>query len=125
MPCLDNTSNNAAVQLQTCTGVAEQQWTVAKNGTIQSNSGFCLDSSGTNKGTVPAVLSMCNGSASEQWTAGPSYELRNTGSTSLNGTPYCLMDPAGNPTNGTVVQVSACTTTKSGRNAESFRLPAV
>jgi len=54
---------------------------VANNGTIQIN-GLCLDSSGTKKGTVPAVLNTCSGSASQQWTAAQSYELRNTGSTS-------------------------------------------
>ena len=123
VPCLDDTNNAHPVELQTCTGAAEQRWTVANNGTIQIN-GLCLDSSGTKKGTVPAVLNTCSGSASQQWTAAQSYELRNTGSTSLNGTPYCLVDPGGSPTNGTQLQVSACTTTKSGQNAESFRLPA-
>ncbi len=129
VPCLDDTSDSTTagtkIELQTCVGGAEQRWTVEGNGTIQVN-GHCLDSATTTKkGTVPVVLNPCNGNASQQWTVASSYELRNTGATTLNGTPYCLVDPGGNPTNGTQLQISACTTTKSGQNEESFRLPAV
>lgn len=113
VPCLDDASNAVAagnkVQLWTCRGDAEQQWTMKAGGTIQIDGNYCLDSSNpAQTGSVAVVLNPCNGSASQQWTAEPGGELENAGATTLNGTPYCLDDPGFATGNGTAMQLYSC-----------------
>jgi hypothetical protein len=124
VPCLDDAHNSVAagnaVQLEQCTGDTEQRWTIEPSGTIQIDGNYCLDSSDSAQtGSVPVALNPCNGTASQDWTVGTNFELVNTGATSLNGTPYCLDDPAFNSANGTNVQLYSC----NGGNNQAWRLP--
>mgnify|MGYP001086577737 CR=1 FL=1 len=60
-----------AVVIESCTGAANQQWTVTSGGTIASvaNSSLCLDAVGeaTGDGTLLDVAT-CSGSTSQNWT---------------------------------------------------------
>jgi hypothetical protein len=126
VPCLDDANDSTAtgnkVQLWTCRGDAEQQWTMAAGGTIQIGGNYCLDSSNSTKtGSVDVVLNPCNGSSSQTWTPGPNGALENVGATALNGTPYCLDDPGFATGNGTAMQLYAC----NGGSNQYWRIPAV
>jgi alpha-galactosidase len=64
------------VQLYTCTGGANQKWSLNPNGTITgTQSGLCLDvtggdqASGNVNGTA-LELWTCNGGANQQWRLG-------------------------------------------------------
>jgi Ricin-type beta-trefoil lectin domain/Domain of unknown function (DUF5122) beta-propeller len=125
VPCLDDSGNSTAtgnkVQLWTCRGDAEQEWTVEAGGTIQINGNYCLDTSGggTAQGT-PVVLNPCSsGTATQVWTPGPNDELVNQGATTANGSPYCLDDPGFNTGNGTQMQIYSC----NGGNNQAWWLP--
>ena len=69
--CLDDrnnsSSNGAVVQIWRCNGLANQQWEVFSDGTIQHN-GLCLDATrnGTANGTK-VELWACNGGANQKW----------------------------------------------------------
>jgi hypothetical protein len=124
VPCLDDANDSVAagnrVQLWTCRGDAEQNWTVEPGGTIQINGNYCLDSAnGAQTGIVQVVLNPCNGSSTQDWTPGPDFELINQGATTLNGSPYCL-DDQGNVKDGAPMQLFTCNRS----NEEAWRLPA-
>jgi hypothetical protein len=124
VPCLDDANDSVAagnrVQLWTCRGDAEQNWTVEPGGTIQINGNYCLDSAnGAQTGIVQVVLNPCNGSSTQDWTPGPDFELINQGATTLNGSPYCL-DDQGNVSDGAPMQLFTCNRS----NEEAWRLPA-
>jgi hypothetical protein len=120
VPCLDDTGNGTAagtkVQVWTCYGDSEQQWTVEADGTLQVNGDHCLDSSGgaTSPGTL-VVLDPCNGSTSQIWTPGPDYSLVQQAS------GLCLTEPNSNPVNGEQMQIATC----AGGNNQTWRLPTV
>jgi hypothetical protein len=123
--CLDDAGNKVTagnkVVIQNCTGNTEQKWTMATNGTIEIDGNYCLDTSGPGPGTVSLVLNPCSAASTQHWTVGANYELVNTGATTANSTPYCLVDPGSNIAPGTQMQIAACS---SGANYE-WRLPAV
>jgi Ricin-type beta-trefoil lectin domain/Domain of unknown function (DUF5122) beta-propeller len=120
VPCLDDTNNSTAtgnkVQLWTCRGDVEQQWTMEAGGTIQINGNFCLDSSGgaTAQGT-PVVLDPCNGGTSQTWTPGANDSLVQKAS------GLCLDDPGSDTSNGEQMQIYSC----NGGNNQAWRLPTV
>jgi Ricin-type beta-trefoil lectin domain len=65
------TTPGTIVDIYTCNGGTNQQWTVNSNGTITNNrSGLCLDVA--NQGTANGSdvdLWTCNGGANQKWTA--------------------------------------------------------
>jgi Ricin-type beta-trefoil lectin domain/Putative Ig domain len=68
------------IQLYTCDGTNEQEWTARSDGTLQAE-GKCLDIArgGTISGAA-AQLSTCSGALSQHWQAGANGELVNTAS---------------------------------------------
>jgi hypothetical protein len=120
VPCLDDANNAVTtgnvVQLWTCRGDPEQNWTVEAGGTIQINGSYCLDSSGgaTAQGT-PVVLDPCNGSTSQVWTPGANDSLVQEAS------GMCLDDPDFATGNGTQMQIYAC----NGGSNQAWWLPTV
>jgi alpha-galactosidase len=74
--CLDAYNNQTTpgtkVEIWSCNGQSNQQWTLNANGTITGvQSGLCLDVAGgaTADGTL-AELRTCNGGSSQRWTLG-------------------------------------------------------
>jgi hypothetical protein len=104
--CIDDngqsTANGSKIQLWTCNGGANQQWTVESDGTLQVY-GKCLDITGANytNGTL-TELWQCNGGANQQWQA-QNGELVNPAS------GKCLDDPGSNTANGTQLDLWTCT----------------
>jgi GH25 family lysozyme M1 (1,4-beta-N-acetylmuramidase) len=105
--CLDDagsrTANGTAVDLQSCTGKANQKWTVVQDGTIRVQ-GKCLDVTGESK-TNGAKLRLytCNsGDGAQQWQAGADSELVNPQS------GKCLYVPAAKAANGTRPELWTC-----------------
>ena len=104
--CIDDngqsTANGTKIQLWTCNGGANQQWTVESDGTLQVY-GKCLDITGANytNGTL-IELWQCNGGANQQWQA-QNGELVNPAS------GKCLDDPGSNTANGTQLDLWTCT----------------
>jgi hypothetical protein len=117
--CIDDPGDanvTQKIQIYSCLGNASQRWTVEADGTLQINGGgYCLDA----KNGGPLVqLYHCNGTATspnpnQQWTSRGDGTLRNQAS------GECLTDPSGSTTNGTQLQVSACSVTA----AEQWNLP--
>jgi len=74
--CLDaydhQTSPGTKVETWSCNGGANQQWTIASNGSITGvQSGLCLDVSGASTANGALVqLWTCSGAANQQWTLG-------------------------------------------------------
>ena len=125
IPCLDDAGDSVTagtpVELMTCSGDPEQRWTIESNGTIQIN-GHCLDSaSASQTGTVNVVLNPCDGGTTQLWRVGSRFGLVSQGASTLNRTPYCLLDPTSNGTNGTQMQLTVCR----GGFDEAWRLPAL
>ncbi|HKX69431.1 MAG TPA: ricin-type beta-trefoil lectin domain protein [Intrasporangium sp.] len=83
--CLDinpNKKDKTVVSVWTCSGSADQQWTLEGNGTIvNSLSHTCLSLRGgtLTSGTVVEVAT-CTGASVQQWTATQAGELRNVAS---------------------------------------------
>jgi lysophospholipase L1-like esterase len=105
--CVDVTNASSAdgtqVQLWSCTGGTNQQWTVGADGTIQSL-GKCMSiPSGQNANGTRVVIDTCNGTSAQQWSATASGQLVNTQS----GT--CLDATGPSSANGTPLQIWACT----------------
>jgi alpha-galactosidase len=77
--CADVTNSGTAdgtqVILYSCTGNANQRWTLAADHTVRSL-GKCLTAAGTTAGSA-AVLSACTGGAAQQWTAAADGTLVN------------------------------------------------
>lgn len=105
--CLDDpgyrTANGTRVDLWTCTGGGNQQWTLAQDRTVRIY-GKCLDvyHAGTANGTAVDLYS-CNGTGAQQWRIGVDGWLVNPGS------GKCLTDPAYRIANGTLVNLWSCT----------------
>ena len=103
--CVDDnglsSANGSKIQIWDCNGGANQQWTVASNGTLQVY-GECMDITGANYGNGTNIeLWTCNGGANQQWVA-VNGELINPAS------GKCLDDPASNTTNGTQLDLWSC-----------------
>ena len=114
--CVDDSAFSSAngnkIQLWDCTGGANQQWTVASNGTLQVY-GKCLDITGANYGNGTLVeLWDCNGGANQQWQAS-NGELVNPAS------GKCLDDPNFNTANGTQLELWTC----NGGSNQQWHLP--
>jgi Ricin-type beta-trefoil lectin domain len=114
--CLDDSGNQTAdgtkVDIWTCDGSAGQAWTVTAGGTVTVH-GKCLDvaGSGTTSGT-PVDLHTCDGSPGQQWRLipnGAGATLRNPQS------GLCLADPADASSDGTQLQIQACSLTDPGQ----------
>lgn len=103
--CVDvpNVADPSGKQLQiwTCAGTANQQWTVADDGTLRSL-GRCMDVRGgaTANGTVVQLLD-CNGSGAQQWQANGTA-LVNTAS------GKCLDVGGGSSADGSKLQIWQC-----------------
>jgi hypothetical protein len=84
-----------------CNGGANQQWTVASNGTLQVY-GMCMDITGANYSNGTGIeLWTCNGGANQQWQA--------TNGTLVNpASGKCLDDPSSNTANGTQLDLWTC-----------------
>jgi type 1 glutamine amidotransferase len=87
------------IQLWTCNGQSNQQWTVGSDGTIRSL-GKCMTVNGTANGS-PAQLWSCNGGGGQRWTPGANSSLVNpqsgrcldaNGGSSANGTQLIIWD---------------------------------
>jgi alpha-galactosidase len=102
--CVDvfnnQTANGTKVELWSCNGGANQQWTVGSDGTVRSL-GKCLDINGGTSNNTLIALWDCNGGANQQWQA---YNggLRNPQS------GRCLDVPNNNSTNGTQLIIWDC-----------------
>jgi hypothetical protein len=103
--CVDDngqsTANGTKIQLWDCTGGANQQWTVASDGTLQVY-GKCMDITGANYGNGTGIeLWDCTGGANQQWKA--------TNGTLVNpASGKCLDDPGSNTANGTQLDLWTC-----------------
>jgi hypothetical protein len=117
VPCLDDASDSLAagnkVQIWTCEGDPQEQWTLQSDGTIRLGSDHCLDSPGAKNGSN-VVLEPCSGATSQVWTVGSNYSLVQQSS------GLCLSDPADKTANAQVIQVWAC----NGSSYQAWRLPA-
>lgn len=106
--CMDDpgsrTANGTRVDLWTCTGGGNQNWTMAQDRSVRIY-GKCLDAanSATTDGT-PVVLYTCNGSTAEQWRIGWHGRLVNVHS------GKCLDDPGYQTANGTLLDIWTCGT---------------
>jgi type 1 glutamine amidotransferase len=87
------------VQLWTCNGQTNQQWTVGSDGTLRSL-GKCMTVNGTANGS-PVQLWSCNGGNGQRWTPGANGSLVNpqsgrcldaNGGSSANGTQLIIWD---------------------------------
>jgi hypothetical protein len=106
------TSLGSDIDLLRCDGTANQQWTVAYDGTIRAF-GKCMDvtSSGTADGTE-VQLWECNGTGAQQWRTGPNGSLVNPRS------GKCLDGP-NIPENDPKLEIWHCT----GGEYQRWRLP--
>lgn len=105
--CVDVTGFSSAdgtqVQLWSCTGATNQQWTVGTDGTIQSL-GKCMSvPDGQNANGTRVVIDTCDGTSAQQWSATSSGQLVNAQS----GT--CLDATGPSSADGTPLQIWACT----------------
>ncbi len=97
--CLDNSSN---LEVATCAGTAEQQWSLNGDGTISSNLGQCLTGNGSLLSDGLIVAGTCDpANPTDLWIPGPGGELINAAS------GRCLADP-GNGGSGTIVRQEDC-----------------
>ncbi|GAA4573996.1 ricin-type beta-trefoil lectin domain protein [Micromonospora coerulea] len=116
--CLDVTDNSSAdgtpVQIWTCFGGPNQQWTRGTDGTLRSL-GKCLDVSGGGTADGTRVqLWTCNGTPAQQWTW-------TTGRDLVNPQANKCLDITGNTSaDGTKVQIWSCT----GGANQKWTLPA-
>lgn len=78
--CVSPTGNGSGsrLALATCTGAAEEIWTIESNGTLQSQ-GMCMDlGSGDDDGT-PVIRATCDGSKNQVFDLNSSNDLTSTG----------------------------------------------
>jgi hypothetical protein len=103
--CVDDNAQSSAngtkIQIWDCNGGANQQWTVASDGTLQVY-GKCMDITGANynNGTLIELWS-CNGGANQQWRA-------SNGALVNPASGKCLDDPGSNTANGTQLDLWTC-----------------
>jgi hypothetical protein len=103
--CVDDngqsTANGTKIQMWDCNGGANQQWTVASNGTLQVY-GKCMDITGaTYSNGTNIELWDCNGGANQQWQA-------SNGTLVNPASGKCLDDPNFNTANGTQLDLWTC-----------------
>jgi hypothetical protein len=62
-------TNGTLIELWTCNGGANQQWTASNGEIVNPHSGMCLDdpASNTTNGTQ-LILYTCNGGNNQKWT---------------------------------------------------------
>ncbi|WP_432160926.1 ricin-type beta-trefoil lectin domain protein [Streptomyces sp. NRRL F-5630] len=104
--CLDasGTANGSAVQTWSCTGAANQRWTLGTDGTVRTN-GKCLDVSGGSTANGAKVqLYDCNGTGAQRWTYdATSHDVVDTTA------DKCLDVTDGSTANGARAQIWTCT----------------
>ncbi|GAA0514701.1 glycosyl hydrolase [Paractinoplanes deccanensis] len=103
--CVDVNGNSSAdgtkIQLWTCSGAANQQWTV--NGSTLRSLGKCMGVAGGSTANGAAIqLATCNGSGGQNWTAGSSGSLVNPQS------GKCLDASGAGTANGTQLIIWTC-----------------
>ncbi len=99
--CVDvsgaSSADGTKIQLWTCTGGTNQQWT--REGNTLRALGKCMTATGTNNG-ANVQLSTCNGGAGQNWTTGANGSLTNSG--------RCLDANGGSTANGTQLIIWSC-----------------
>jgi GH25 family lysozyme M1 (1,4-beta-N-acetylmuramidase) len=97
------TANGTAVNLWSCTGKANQSWTMVQDGTVRVQ-GKCLQVAGGSKANGARLeLWACNsGNGAQQWQVGTDSQLVNPQS------GKCLYVPSSNAPNGTRPVLSSC-----------------
>jgi GH25 family lysozyme M1 (1,4-beta-N-acetylmuramidase) len=114
--CLDDpsskTANGTAIDLATCNGKSNQNWTAAQDGTIRVL-GHCLQAN-----SASLILMTCGASTTEQWKAGAYGALVSA----RYGT--CLNGPSAAATSGTKPTLATCQNTASKVNQHWTRPPA-
>jgi hypothetical protein len=103
--CVDDngqsSANGTKIQMWDCNGGANQQWTVASDGTLQVY-GKCMDITGANYSNGTTIeLWDCNGGANQQWKA-------SNGTLVNPASGKCLDDPGSNTANGTQLDLWTC-----------------
>ncbi|QFU89880.1 PQQ-dependent sugar dehydrogenase [Amycolatopsis sp. YIM 10] len=100
--CVDvngsSTADGAKIQLWTCNGGTNQQWT--RDGSTWRALGKCMTAAGSTDGSA-VQLSACNGSGTQNWSAPGDGTLR-------NGTK-CLDANGGSSADGTQLIIWSCT----------------
>lgn len=100
--CVDVSGNSSAdgarVQLWSCHGGANQQWTV--EGSTLRALGKCMDAAGTGDGSAVRLWT-CNGGSAQNWTAGSNGSL-------VNASGKCLDANGGSSADGTALIVWSC-----------------
>ena len=107
-----STTNGQRVALRSCTGKADQQWSLPAGPVVSQIPGRCLDDSknGTASGT-PVDLWTCNGGDAQAWRARPDGTLR------IHRKCLAVAKPG---TSGSLVELRDC----SGSQAQRWRMPA-
>jgi type 1 glutamine amidotransferase len=99
--CVDvngsSTADGTKIQLWTCSGGTNQQWT--RDGNTWRGLGKCMTATGTNDGSV-VQLSTCNGGTGQNWTTGTNGSLVSAGK--------CLDANGGSTANGTQLIIWTC-----------------
>lgn len=98
-----STANGNTINLWSCTGKPDQNWTMAQDGTIRVL-GKCLDAvgAGTANGTKLQLWTCNSGDGRQQWLVGTDSQLVNPQS------GKCLDVPAASAANGTRPQLWTC-----------------
>jgi alpha-galactosidase len=115
--CVDDSGSGTAdgnpVILYTCTGNANQRWTLPGDGTVRTL-GKCLDAPGTTAGTA-TDLRTCSGSSAQQWSYQQNGNLKNAAS------GLCLDVNGGGSADGTKLILWSC---GYNQNNQVWSLPA-
>jgi poly(3-hydroxybutyrate) depolymerase len=97
-------SAGTQVQLQDCTGQANQTWTYTDSGQLQTSGNMCLDANGagTSNGTA-VIIWTCNGQANQRWNV-------NQGGGTITGAQsgLCLDANGAGTANGTRLILWSC-----------------
>ena len=118
--CLDDpsgkTANGTNIQLWSCTGKSNQNWTAVQDGTLRT-SGKCLSTAGDSKSNgAKLVLETCNSQDGAQlWQAATDGQLVNPQS------DKCLDVPAASAANGTQPVIEPCAHSASQPNEHWLR----
>ncbi len=96
-----SSADGSKIQLWTCHGGTNQQWTIGSDNTIRSLGKCMTVSGGTANGSLVQLWS-CNGSSSQSWTAGANGSLVNQQS------GRCLDANGGSSANGTQLIIWTC-----------------
>lgn len=109
VPCLDDaggkTTTGNKVQMWTCEGDPQEQWTLNSDGTVRLDGKYCLDSAGgAGANGTAVVLDPCSGAASQVWTPEPTQN----NALVQKSSGQCLTDPADMTSNGESIQIWHC-----------------